>query len=882
MNIRLASFGFVLMLLGKMSFAQNCDAFSVAVTQDTVLCTAGSPVLLSASFSSPPFAFQWTPAAGLADPFAASTTATPGATQTYTMTALSIGENLIFNGDFELGNLGFTTDYGPASGGPNGPLHNEGEYLVSDDPNATHEDFAACGDQTTGMGNMMVVNSADQQDDVWCQVVSVSPGTDYAFSAWVASVTAQNPAILQFSFDGVLLGSTVEAPAATCQWTPFYATWNSGSLTAVEICITNVNEESTGNDFALDDISFGPVCEASAAATLTIESAPDPVTEVNCNATVNSLELSWSPVAGADTYQIDVLDTPAGAFTSDTSYLITGLMQGQSVNYELFAVSAEGCLSPAFSGGCLTLNCPDYALELEGSTEVCEGSSLDLLLNIDTESAGPFTVTYTYNGLNNTLPGLQAGINALSLPVTTQGTFAVSSFIDNSTPACTYDGVLPELNFTVVPFPAAGVGKDLTFCAALDSLLDLNAILAGADPGGVWQVLEGEVPDNTLNSGTGLLNLAGLEVPGNYQMGYLQNNGICQPDSALFNFEILPLPEVVTGGPLSLDCETEEVVLGGPAMPGLSYSWSALDGGVLSDPDRSNPATAVGGNYALEVTDNNTGCTNSATVEVTDNRVDLVLVLSATAPGCLADGKGEIRVDSVTGGQAPYLFSVNSGPFQQFPAFEGLDVGSYLVRAQDGGGCEGVAALELEESAPAAIQLVSSMQGLQPVVALGDSVNLIVQTADGDPELPDSLVWEPAVCEGCANVRVSPDRTTTYTVTGITADGCVVTARIVVEVNAVQRIYVPSAFSPNDDGINDSLLPYAGPEFIRGVSFRIFNRWGGLVFEQSDFPLTPGQTGWDGQYRGEAAPGGVYAYQLVLERSNGTVVEQTGEVNLIR
>ncbi|NRA50095.1 MAG: hypothetical protein HRU12_13255, partial [Phaeodactylibacter sp.] len=466
MNVRLAFFCLSFwMVLGSNGFAQDfCSSFTVTVSEDTTICEPSSPVQLSASFSNQPFFVEWSPASGLDNPLSAQPIATTPTTETYTVTAQAISENLIFNGDFELGGLGFTTDYNIASGGPNGPLHNEGEYLVSDNPNATHQDFADCGDHTLGTGNMMVVNSSDQQNDIWCQVISVEPGENYAFSAWVASVTSENPANLQFSFDGNLLGNTVEAPEETCVWTPFFATWSSGTATDVEICIANVNNESTGNDFAIDDIRFGPICEADASVTITVGEAPLPVPEVDCNATANSIALSWASVAGASSYSITVLDAAPGVFTSDTSYLITGLSELQQVNYELFAVSADGCSSQVFSGSCFSLECPEYSLTLDGDNEICEGDSLTLTLEITTSGSGPFSVGYEFNGLANTLQGLQPGTNTLSLPVPIGGTLSLSALTDESAPSCTFNGTFPSLSFTVIPGGNAGVGAGLTFC----------------------------------------------------------------------------------------------------------------------------------------------------------------------------------------------------------------------------------------------------------------------------------------------------------------------------------------------------------------------------------------------------------------------------------
>lgn len=149
-------------------------------------------------------------------------------------------------------------------------------------------------------------------------------------------------------------------------------------------------------------------------------------------------------------------------------------------------------------------------------------------------------------------------------------------------------------------------------------------------------------------------------------------------------------------------------------------------------------------------------------------------------------------------------------------------------------------------------------------------------------ELFDSLVWELVVCQGCVMVRVSLECIIIYIVIGLMSEGCIVMVRIVVEVNNVEWIYVFMAFLLNNDGINDVFWLYVGLEFVWGVSFCVFNCWGSLVYEVSDFWFFVSQIGWDGQYIGELVLLGVYGYYLVVERGNGVVVEWLGEVNLIR
>jgi gliding motility-associated-like protein len=88
-------------------------------------------------------------------------------------------------------------------------------------------------------------------------------------------------------------------------------------------------------------------------------------------------------------------------------------------------------------------------------------------------------------------------------------------------------------------------------------------------------------------------------------------------------------------------------------------------------------------------------------------------------------------------------------------------------------------------------------------------------------------------------------------------------------------VFVPDIFSPNDDGKNDTL--YVRGLFISRMEFRVYSRWGEVVFESSSPSL-----GWDGQLRGSAAPSGSYYYTLMATIGGATKVERVGEVVLIR
>lgn len=179
------------------------------------------------------------------------------------------GVNVVVNGDFSASSSarGFTSSYTYKSNSSTctncccGILSLEGTYGINTNPNSLHGNFASMGDHTTGTGKMLIVNGASTANvTVWNENIVVLPATDYVFSVWVASVNPTAPAQLQFSIDGVPLGTTITASATTGLWQYFTTTWNSGTHAGtLPIALVNQNIAANGNDFAIDDIVFAPV-----------------------------------------------------------------------------------------------------------------------------------------------------------------------------------------------------------------------------------------------------------------------------------------------------------------------------------------------------------------------------------------------------------------------------------------------------------------------------------------------------------------------------------------------------------------------------------------------------------------------------------------------
>lgn len=245
----------MLLLTGNILFSQiNC---SINITTDTLKICAGESIQINTSGN--PYKIDWTPTNNLSDATIKNPIASPPSTTKYKLrNRYTYPDERITNGDFELGNIGFTSQY--AVDCSYGSIE-EGYYCVNNDSKVYYATWSDCPDHTSGSGNMMLLNASTAANvDLWCQNITVNPNTEYAFSTWITSVYTPNPAALQFTINGNLFGNVFNANPTTCKWTEFYSIWNSGANTTAQICIVNQNTIGEGNDFAMDDISFKPVC----------------------------------------------------------------------------------------------------------------------------------------------------------------------------------------------------------------------------------------------------------------------------------------------------------------------------------------------------------------------------------------------------------------------------------------------------------------------------------------------------------------------------------------------------------------------------------------------------------------------------------------------
>ena len=264
------------------------------------------------------------------------------------------------------------------------------------------------------------------------------------------------------------------------------------------------------------------------------------------------------------------------------------------------------------------------------------------------------------------------------------------------------------------------------------------------------------------------------------------------------------------------------------------------------------------------------------TLEVTIPEVDM-LSLQIEAPPIACNAVATYLAVEAQGGLAPYLYSIDGGTtFSEDRRIENVGPGEYTILVEDAQGCRS-APQTLDVDLPGVLQIEL---GPDREVSLGDSIRLPF-----DISRPvDSIRWLPGeglTCTDCPAPVVAPLENTRYQVRVVDERGCKAMDDILIRVNrALDGVYLPNAFSPNGDNINDVYRVFPGKAVKEIRSLRIFDRWGSLLFES----IGEDEAGfaWDGRFRGRELPEGAYLAVLQVDYVDGRKATFAQEVQLLR
>ncbi|MBE7173724.1 MAG: hypothetical protein INR73_24340, partial [Williamsia sp.] len=669
---------------------------TLAVTIAANYCYGGGKVQLTANSNVPGVGFLWNTGettqsilVDLAGGYWAKATTTAGCSST---AYIQVANEQVVNGDFSAGNTGFTSSYGYVDSTIYNGLYPETKYTVGSNPNFNHDNFWG-RDHTTNKGRFLIVNGAGKATTVvWQQSTTVRPNTTYYFAAWAISLNSVPPyAQLQFAINGTTFGTTAVLAARPnnnnppYNWVRFYGTWNSGSSTSATISVVDLQTAAGGNDFGLDDISFGTL-------------DPVPFTVDGSTAVCAGSTLTLTPNVKGGSGTINYSWTGPNGFTSKLANpVIPNASAANAGVYTLTVSDAYGC--PMSGKYTVTVN-PLPTLTLSKTNVACNGNATGTIAATVAGGTKPYTYSWSNGAKTKDLTGLAAGTYMLTVtdsagctasgavtitqPAVLTATKAVTNVKCNggSTGSVVITPSGGTAPYTITPVQTGLAAGNYTFTVTDANGCTLPVQVAVTQPAALAATAAvTHVKCSGASTGAVDLTVSGGTAP----YTYLWSNGVKTQDvsglaAGSYIYTVTDAQgctwkdTVVVTQPAAL--AAAKVVTNVKCNGGATGSVVITPSGGVA-PYTIAPAQTglAAGNYTFTVTDAN-GCTLPVAVTITQPAV-----LSATKTianvKCNGGATGSVVI-TPSGGTAPYVIT---------PAQTGLVAGNYTFTVTDSNGC---------------------------------------------------------------------------------------------------------------------------------------------------------------------------------------------------
>ncbi len=449
------------------------------------------------------------------------------------------------------------------------------------------------------------------------------------------------------------------------------------------------------------------------------------------------------------------------------------------------------------------------------------------------------------------------------------------------------DGCLSDVDTTTVSFlpdsiPAFPVPPQ---CASVDTTLDLSAFLTQMFAGSWSDISTSPATGGAFDAAAGTFNPLG-QFPGLYSFAFVPDTGqACATTPSIVEIEVTPGLIAGVGPDQQITCTNASVTIGNDSSssgPNILYEWTYQGtANVLFDQNSAITQVNQAGTYQLRVSDD-IGCEAIAMVEVTTDSLVPAMNLISQNISCFGQEDGSISVAEIIGGSEPYTFFFEDENVGAVRDFFNLSAGTYDLRVVDGNGCESETQVLVEEPEELLVEIVPDIPS-PFVIRMGDSVQLAAVFNPGVALATIQWMQENSLVDSLSQaIQTGPLTSTTYQVAIQSSTGCVAQDAITIVVDGSLPVFIPSAFSPNNDGNNDRFQPFSGPELQQVSFFRVFDRWGELVHAAENISPFDEALGWDGNFQGKKMRSGVYIFHFVGELLDGTTVESQGEVTLMR
>lgn len=567
---------------------------------------------------------------------------------------------------------------------------------------------------------------------------------------------------------------------------------------------------------------------------------------LNASAAANTVPV-WSGPSGAiigDSTSFDIQVRLPGVYILSVTDTITGCSNGNALTID------DGRIAPSLvlDTSQLVLGCERPVLTVDASAAITASGAVPV---------------YTWTGINFTS-------NEAAISVSLAQVLQLN--ILDPVNGCSTDFSIPIQQDQELPqFQLSSDGP--LGCGKTQSLLEAQFFNFAPNFELEWRDELG----NTLSAQDNI----NVDQTGTYSLMVTNPTNACSNEQAITVGLNAQIPIIDLQVDTVLDCNLDEVRITASSsnynLTDLELSWSTSGGQIAGN--LSNGIRAIeAGLYTLEAFNRASNCTQSAEITVTRNgrTINSASVL-VNQPSCTETGAGSLLINQVEGGDAPFIYAFNGQNFQTDDGFSFSQAGTYQVQVQDINGCEWDSLLTI--TAPE-IPEITLGQDLE--ITAGDSITL---NANTDPTAFRQLEWinnNTIVASNTNSLMVKPNISAAYTLRGTTFDDCSFEDVIQVFVKEAPVAYLPTAFSPNNDGINDLFIPGFSEQVIEIERFNIFDRWGNILFQVAKRAPNDLDAGWDGTINSELAASGVYTFWIELRLATGELRSLKGDVLLIR
>nr|MBA2610553.1 gliding motility-associated C-terminal domain-containing protein [Bacteroidota bacterium] len=627
------------------------------------------------------------------------------------------------------------------------------------------------------------------------------------------SVVGTNTVAVSTNFT-VCAGANVNLTSNAAGATSY--SWNGpGAYTSAvqNPTVSGILPTGTGNYTATAFFTNGTLtCTTSAVVNGSVIAIPQ-LSVTAASSVICALQSTTITASGSLNYTW----TPAATLnTSNGATVIANPLVGTTV-YSITGMDASGCLKT----NTISLLVNSLPTLTAISNTMCFGTSAPLTVNGAT--AYTWTPAGSLSSANGSSVTAMPAINTI---------YTITGVSNKGCLNTTTTSVL------VNPLPVLST-NDYTICYGKSA----NVSVSGAT-NYTW------IPATALNA-TNLPNvIANPLLTTTYSVIGMDFNGCKQ--STLSTVVVNPLPLISIASPSTI-CKGQSALM--TASGATSYTWNT---GPLTSTQSVSPLVST--TYSAVGQDAN-GCINTGTV-LLNVLVQPTLNITGTPTVCLGNvltltAAGGLYYNWSTGDstnvvtinpQANVIYTVSSGisPCNSSTIFA---VTVYTPQSQT-------------PSADPAIIIYGASSVIYGNVPTGNPFNWSFS--------PDIS------CNTCETNTVTPAETTIYTITTTDNNGCVVTNTVLVQVDVIcGDVFVPSAFSPNGDGFNDTWCVYGN--CISSMSIQLYNRWGEKIYENENKSSC-----WDGTFNGVKQNDAVFIYQLTANFVNGEKIVRKGNVTLKR